>query len=211
MSPPRSNVDPDHDAKRAFLSRVGLVLVAVGAPLGVIGFVLFVSVFFTGFDGFGPPVRPIIGMILMIVGGFMTSIGFQMLTFGNAGRILRYGLAESLPPATDAAREFAPTAQDLARHGGGDARGLLRRCSPGQDPARLRRLERCRRPLLQDLRRRARGPDLLEVRGRARSRCPLLPPLRRGTADDGVTPSVHVVLAGAVWTRSKLSLPIEDV
>jgi hypothetical protein len=137
MAPSPSSVDPDHEFKRATISRVGVGLLAVGLPTDLVGVILFMSVFFTGLDvgpGMGPPIRPVIGLIMAGVGGFLTVFGLQALTAGNAGRILRYQLAEALPPARDAAMSFAPTAQDLAR---GMAGAVSQGFEEGPAPARV--------------------------------------------------------------------------
>jgi hypothetical protein len=115
------SLDPDHEAKRALLSKGGLVLAVAGALCSVIGFGMFVSVFFSDLST-DPPVRPIIGLLMFGGGGFVAVVGLQALAAGNMGRILRYQIGESLPPTMDAARHASPVVEDLARGLGRAAR-----------------------------------------------------------------------------------------
>ena len=113
-------LDPDHEAKRALLSKGGLVLLVGGALCSVIGLGMFLSVFFSGpFEV--SPARPVIGILMFGGGGMLATVGGQALAAGNLGRILRYKYGETLPPTMDAARHASPVAQDLAR---GMARSL---------------------------------------------------------------------------------------
>lgn len=107
-------LDPGHEAKRSVLSIGGLVLLVIGVPCGLIGASMFFSVFFS--DGFDvSPGRPALGIILMAAGGMLSTLGLNVLTAGNMGRILRYQYGATLPPTLDAARHMSPVAQDLAR------------------------------------------------------------------------------------------------
>src|SRR5437868_6153498 len=119
MKTPLPSIDPDHEAKRALLSKAGIILLAVGIPCGLIGVGLFLSAFFRPiFDS----TRPVIGLVMAAAGGFVSMFGLQALTFGNAGRILRYQAGEALPVGQDAARNSAPLANELLRGMAGSAR-----------------------------------------------------------------------------------------
>lgn len=109
-------LDPNHETKRAFLSRLGLTLLIAGVPTAVYGAWMFMSVFINGFDiaNPNPGSKPVIGLILTALGGFASMIGLQLLAVGNLGRIARYQMAEALPPTLDAARHAAPVASEMA-------------------------------------------------------------------------------------------------
>lgn len=111
-----SPLDPNHEAKRAFIGRIGFTLMLAGVPTAILGACLFLSVFFQGFDlaSPSPGARPVIGLILTALGGFASMIGLQLLALGNLGRIARYQMAETLPPTMDAARHAAPVVSEVA-------------------------------------------------------------------------------------------------
>lgn len=122
--PPISLVDPDHSAKRAKLTQVGIVLLVLGVPCLVIGIGLFASVFFTSSDEFFA--RPnqtmdrnsrsaILGMLLMAGGGIATGFGVNLVFFANRGKIARYQAAEITPVASDVIREMAPAVGEAVR------------------------------------------------------------------------------------------------
>lgn len=117
-------LDPNHAQKRANLSGLGVILLVIGLPCLLIGFISFISVFFTSSrDFFNSPHdvmdsnarRAVIGMILMIGGGFASSIGMSLLGFAHRGKIVRYQAGEIMPVVKDAAQDVAPVATDLVR------------------------------------------------------------------------------------------------
>ena len=129
-------LDPDHEARRALLSKGGLVLVVVGALCSVIGLGMFLSVFFA--DPFEVPRgRPVIGIVLFAGGGMLAGLGGQAFTAGNLGRILRYKYGETLPPTMDAARHASPVVEDRAR---GLGRAVREAWTDGESPASRSRM-----------------------------------------------------------------------
>jgi hypothetical protein len=112
---PPDPIDPGHACRRAALSRVGLALLVVGVPCGLLGVTLFVSCFFWPPEGGGLPIRPPLGLVLAGIGGFLTVFGLNALTFGNLGRIARYQAAEGVPVSKDVLREMTPATGDFLR------------------------------------------------------------------------------------------------
>lgn len=112
MSPADPPVDPNHESKRAALAKLGMGLMALGVPCGLVGFGLFFSAFLSM-----PltPARPAAGIALMAVGGLATMFGLQMLMLGNMGRIVRYQAGEMMPVAEDLTRSSSPLVSDMAR------------------------------------------------------------------------------------------------
>ena len=111
-----TNIDPDHEVKRATISRVGLAMLGLGVPCGLLGVGLFLSGFFLGPGAVMSPGRAVLGLVLTAVGGFLFVSGLQALALGNLGRIARYQAGETLPVAKDLFAETAPMAGDLARN-----------------------------------------------------------------------------------------------
>ena len=143
MGHPEPGIDPGHEAKRAALSKGGVTLVGVGIPCGLLGIGLFLSAFFEGFGGMINPVRPVLGLVLAAVGGFLTVFGLQSLAFGNLGRVARYRAGEALPLAKDVFEQTAPMAGDMARNlsravregwQGGESK-IRHACGTWNDPA----------------------------------------------------------------------------
>lgn len=121
------HVDPGHESTRNTLRALGAVLLAVGALTAVIGLVRFLSVF-------NDPLsmresNPAISVLMFGGGGMIATIGLKLLVFGYAGRILRYGIGETLPPTLDAARATTPVAREVAR----EIAGGVRQGFDGQD------------------------------------------------------------------------------
>jgi len=117
-------LDPNHAQKRAKLSGLGVGLLAVGVPCAIIGFCLFISVFFTSSrEFFANPDdtmdsnarRAVIGMILMAGGGFASMIGLNLLGFAQRGKIARYQAGELMPLAKDMAQDAAPVIGQVVR------------------------------------------------------------------------------------------------
>src|SRR5205823_12170460 len=107
-------LDPNHEAKRAALSKVGLGLMTVGISCALIGLWLIFS-FISGDMFQFSSARPFGGMLLIFVGAVLTMFGFQMLAVGNVDKILRYQAGETLPVAMDVTRHAAPLATDITR------------------------------------------------------------------------------------------------
>ncbi|HEV3166232.1 MAG TPA: zinc ribbon domain-containing protein [Isosphaeraceae bacterium] len=113
MKPDVNPIDPSHAAKRAALTKLGLLLLVIGLPCALIGLGLFFSAFLS-FPAISPA-RPAIGVLMTAAGGFMTVFALQMLTAGNMGRIARYQAGEMMPVAKDMTHESAPLITETAR------------------------------------------------------------------------------------------------
>lgn len=109
-----SSIDQNHEQKRQFLSKSGLLLVLGGGALFLFGVYLFLTSMFSRDFGESPG-KMILAMILIFVGSVCVTVGMPALLMANAGRILRFQLGESLPVAGEAAQRVAPLGQDLTR------------------------------------------------------------------------------------------------
>jgi len=134
-------LDPGHEAKRAALTRVGVVLLIVGVPCLLIGGWVFISSFFIPSSGsfsdfFSDPNdfmnkrhyafserwdQSIVGFLALAIGVVTMGIGTNLVFFAHGGKLARYAAGEYVPVVRDAAREMAPVAGEFAREAG---RGL---------------------------------------------------------------------------------------
>ncbi len=119
-----SHIDPQHETTRNTLRVLGAVLLAVGSLTSFFGFFRFISLFDDGPFAPNAP-NPAVSVLMFGGGGMLAMIGFKLLFLGFAGRILRYGMAETLPPTLDAARAATPTARHVAREITGGVREAL--------------------------------------------------------------------------------------
>jgi len=117
MADSNFGIDPNHAQIKKTANWLAVVLICIGIPLGLIGFCMFISVFFTGF---GPDMdatgrRGVIGLLMTGAGAFMTMFGFSLLFQANMGRIARYQAQEGLPVAKDALRDVTPALSETVR------------------------------------------------------------------------------------------------
>lgn len=116
-----SHVDPHHETARNTLRVLGALLLAVGSLTSIVGLVRFLSLF--GGNPFAPNApNPALAVLMFGGGGMIAMIGLKLLFLGFAGRILRYGMAETLPPTLDATRAATPAARAMAREIAGGVR-----------------------------------------------------------------------------------------
>ncbi len=124
-SPPHG-IDPNHETNRKKITTIGVILLVVGIPCLLIGLGLFLSFFFAVASAFsdGPMGmmdmgaifgRTVIGFMMIAGGAFLSMIGFQMVAFGNVGRLARYQAGETMPVAHDVLRHSTPVIGDVAR------------------------------------------------------------------------------------------------
>jgi hypothetical protein len=108
------HVDPHHETARNTLRMLGAALLALGSLTAIVGLARFVSLF--GGNPFAPDrPNPALAVLMFGGGGMVAMLGLKLLFLGYAGRILRYGMAETLPPTLDAARAATPVAREVAR------------------------------------------------------------------------------------------------
>src|ERR1700722_9364772 len=117
-----SSVDPNHSQIKQSINRLAVALLVIGVPLGLTGFFLVISVFFSGMSGemmSGDPNsmgrRALIGLLMAGAGAFMAIFGSSMLFGANLGRIARYQAQEGLPVAKDVVRDMTPVLSQTVR------------------------------------------------------------------------------------------------
>jgi hypothetical protein len=116
-----SHVDPHHASARTTLRALGGALLVVGSITSIVGLVRFLALFGTT-PSDPDAANPALAVLMFGGGGMIAMTGFKLLFLGFAGRILRYGVAEALPPSLDAARATLPVAREVAREVGGGLR-----------------------------------------------------------------------------------------
>lgn len=90
------NFDPRHTAKRTILRIIGPLLLIAGIGLVIIGFLAFFAL--ANFAGLGGAV---VGMVVFMLGGILSIVGFLSTSLGYMGSVARYESAEITPVATD--------------------------------------------------------------------------------------------------------------
>lgn len=104
------SLDPQHEQKRQILRVLGLILMATGGILFVIGILDFFQSF--GSLESGPPKR----FWMAFVGLLLFGVGTQIAGMGFLGLFTRYGAGEVAPVAKDALqylKDPSHTSQDL--------------------------------------------------------------------------------------------------